>query len=116
MLRCIIVPNMVNIPTHRKRTFIREWRKYRGLTLEQLGARIGMTASNLSMLERGQRGYTQPALEAIAEALQTDPASLLMRDPMSPDAIWTLWDQASQAERRQIVEIARALRRTGTAA
>lgn len=66
------------------------------------------------MLERGKRGYTQDMLEALAEALGTDPASLLMRDPTDPDAIWSIWDQAQPGERRQIIEVAHALLRTAT--
>lgn len=104
-------------PQYRK-TFIRAWRKKRGLTLEQLAERIETTASNLSMLERGQRGYAQETLEAIADALQTDVASLLMRDPSDPDAIWSVWDQAKPGEREVIVDMAesylRRARKTGT--
>jgi transcriptional regulator with XRE-family HTH domain len=69
-------------------TFIREWRKYRAMTLEQLGGEIEMTASHLSMLERGQRAYTQDTLEKIAGALQTDTAALLSLNPLKPEAIW----------------------------
>ncbi len=98
------------IPTLRL-TFIRQWRTYRGLTLEQLADRIEMTASHLSMLERGLRGYTQETLEIIAYALQTDPASLLMRDPSDAEAIGSIWDDASEGEKRQIVEVAEALKR-----
>src|SRR5215470_14713063 len=94
-------------------TFIREWRKHRGLTLEQMADRLDMTSSHLSMLERGQRGYTQETLEAVAEALQTDVASLLMRDPDDPEAIWSIWDHAKPAQRKQIVEIAKTLVKTG---
>jgi transcriptional regulator with XRE-family HTH domain len=97
-----------------RRTFIREWRQHRNLTLEQLAERLEMTASHLSMLERGQRGYAQDTLEAIAEALQTDAASLLVRNPNDPEAIWSVWEQAKPGERRQIVEIAKTLIRTGT--
>src|SRR5437773_12355845 len=92
-----------------KRTFIREWRKHRGLTLEKVADRLDMTPGHISMLERGQRGYTQETLEAVAAALQTDVASLLMRDPTDPEAIWTVWDQAKPAQRRQLLVIAQAL-------
>jgi len=70
---------------------------------------ISMTAGHISMLERGQRGYTQETLEAVAAALQTDVASLLIRDPTDPDAIWPIWDRAKPAQRRQLVEIAKTL-------
>jgi transcriptional regulator with XRE-family HTH domain len=97
-----------------KRTFIREWRQHRNLTLEQLAGRMEMTASHFSMLERGQRGYTQETLEAIAEALQTDTGSLIMRNPQDNDAIWSLWEQAKLGERQMITEIARTIVKTGT--
>lgn len=85
------------------------------LTLEQLADRVEMTHASLSRIERGLQPYSQVTLEAIAHALQTDPASLLMRDPESPDAIWSIWDQAQPGERLQIEAVARALvRRTGT--
>lgn len=98
-----------------RRTFIRQWREHRSLTQEQLADRLDMTASFLSMLERGQRGYTQETLEAIAFALQTDAASLIMRDPTDETAVWSIWDQARPAERRLIVDIAKTvLGKTGS--
>jgi transcriptional regulator with XRE-family HTH domain len=97
-----------------RRTFIREWRQYRALTLEQLASRLEMTASHLSMLERGQRGYTQETLERLAEALQTTASSLLMRSPGAESELWTIWEQAKPGQREQIVEIAKTLTRTGT--
>jgi len=97
-----------------RRTFIREWRQSRGLTLEQLANRIGITHASLSRIERGRQPYSQPLLEALADALQTEPASLLMRNPTDPEGIWSVWDQAKPGERRQIVEIAKTLIKTGT--
>lgn len=95
-------------------TFIRQWRDFRKLNQEQLASRLGMTQSHLSMLENGKRGYTQETLEAIAEALQTDAASLLMRNPLDGDAIWSIWEQAKPGERRMIVDIAKTVTKTGT--
>lgn len=105
---------MAQRPQQYRKTFIRQWRKFRGLTLERLADRVGMTAGNLSNLERGVQGYTQPTLENLAEALGTDPASLLMRDPTHDDSLWTLWEQAKPGERHQIVEHAKVILRTGT--
>lgn len=97
-----------------RRTFIRQWREHRGLTLEQLADRVEMTPSYLSMFERGQRGYTQNTLEALAVALQTDTASLLMRDPTDEEAVWSIWDAAKPSERKMIVDIAKTITKTGT--
>lgn len=93
-------------------TFIRAWRKHRGLTLEQLAARLGdMVPSNLSMLERGLRGYVQNTLERIAAELGTDAPTLLSRGPKDGDDIMEIWDQAKPNQRRQIIEIAKTITR-----
>jgi len=97
-----------------RRLFIREWRKHRGLTLQQLADRIGTTHATLSRLERGLQPYSQGLLEAIADALMVDVADLHVRDPSDPDGIWSIWELAKPAQRRQIVEIARTLLATGT--
>jgi transcriptional regulator with XRE-family HTH domain len=95
-------------------TFIKAWRVYRKLNQDQLAERLDMTQSHLSMLENGKRGYTQETLEAIADALQTDAASILMRDPTKDDAIWSIWDGAKAGERKMIVDIAKTITKTGT--
>lgn len=97
-----------------RHTFIKQWREFRGLNQTQLADRLEMTQSHLSMLENAQRGYTQETLEAIAHALQTDVASLLMRNPKDDDAIWSIWDNAKPGERRMIVDIAKTVTKTGT--
>jgi transcriptional regulator with XRE-family HTH domain len=106
-------------PTRRP-TFIRSWRKHRGLTLAQLADRlaaeleVGISEGQLSRIERGQTPYSQDILEAIAAALRCEPADLLVRDPSAPDAIWSLWDTLKPVERIQAVEIIKTLHRTGT--
>src|SRR3989304_2209320 len=74
-------------PQAYRRTFIRQWRESKEMTLETLagrgGAKIGgMPQASLSRIERGLQPYSQPILEAIADELTNgDVASLLMRDP-----------------------------------
>src|SRR5271166_3357427 len=70
----------------RRKTFIREWRSFRHLTQEQLAERVNMSPGNLSLIERGLQNYTQDTLESLAEALQCDPADLLMRNPLDGEA------------------------------
>ena len=90
-------------------TFIRAWRQHRGYSLDQLAQMVPMDKSNLSKVERAILPYNQEMLERLADALRTDPASLIMRDPSRPDAIWSIWDQASPGERAQIESVAAAL-------
>lgn len=97
-----------------QRHFIREWRKFRGLTQDQLAERIGITKGYLSKIENGKKRYDQPFLEAAAQVLRCEPADLIMRDPIDPEGIWSIWDQLRPVERAQVVEIAKALKRTGT--
>jgi transcriptional regulator with XRE-family HTH domain len=97
-----------------RKTYIRQWREYRGLTLEQLADRVGMTASYLSMFERGQRGYTQNTMEDLAHALQTDVPSLISRNPEGEEDIWSIWDNAKTGDRKMIVDIAKTVTKSGT--
>lgn len=70
-----------------------------------------MSGANVSQIENGNTGYTQATLEAFAAALQCEVVDLLIRDPTDPDGIWSLWDRAKDAERQQIVEIAKTVLR-----
>jgi len=114
-----VVPRFKHRPAYRK-TYIREWRQTRGLSLEVLAERVGerigsMTHASLSRIERGLQPYSQPILEAIADELTGgDVASLLMRNPADPEGIWSIWDQAKPGQKAQIVEVAKTLLKTGT--
>jgi len=61
--------------------FIKQWRKHRKITVEELAKQAGMSASMISQLERGRSAYTQDTLEAVAKALDLKPSALLDRDP-----------------------------------
>jgi transcriptional regulator with XRE-family HTH domain len=87
------------VPTHfdgkarYRRTFIRQWRETKSMTLEQLAERVtkktgGMTHASLSRIERGLQPYSQPILEAIADELTDgDVVPTLIRDPPDRNAI-----------------------------
>jgi transcriptional regulator with XRE-family HTH domain len=110
------MPKRIAFPKKRprRRTYFRQWRLHRGLSQEQLADRLDTSVASISRIENGSQPYTQDVLEALAEALNTDPASLLMRNPEDPEAIWSLWDNAKPGERQMIVDIARTVTKTGT--
>ena len=108
------MPKRAALNSARQRHFIKQWRKHRGYTQGQLAEMVGTSTGNVSRIETFQQPYTQDILEAFAEALMTDAASLIMRDPTQPDAIWSVWEQATPGQRAQIVEVAKALLKTGT--
>ena len=93
-------------------TKIAQWREHRGLTQEALAERLETSKASISRIENGEQAYTQDFLEACADALRTDPASLLMRDPTDDEAVWTLWDKAKVGERQMIESIVRSVVKT----
>lgn len=95
-------------------TYIKQWREYRDLTQDDLAERLETSKASISRIESGVQAYTQDFLEACAEALRTDPASLLMRDPTDDEAVWSLWDKAKMGERQMIEQIVRTVVKTGT--
>jgi transcriptional regulator with XRE-family HTH domain len=98
----------------RQRHFIREWRKHRGYTQGQLAEIAGMSVANLSRVETGDQQYTQDLLEALAEALTVEPATLIMRLPSDASSIWSLWERASPAERQKFEALAAIILNDGT--
>lgn len=99
---------------HRRPTYFRAWRKYRGYTLEQAAELSGMSIGNISAMERSAQGYTQDGLEALAEAYKCTPGQLLTVDPEHSD-IWSIWETAKTGDRQKIVEIAKTIvGKTGT--
>lgn len=85
-----VTPNFKAEPA---RQFFKPWRKYRKMTLEEAAEAAGMTAGNISAMERGAQGYTQNGLESLARAYDCLPGQLLMVDPLNSD-IWTIWELA----------------------
>ncbi|KAA9085018.1 XRE family transcriptional regulator [Microbacterium radiodurans] len=60
---------------------IRHHRVARGFTLDELGARVGVAGSQLSLIENGRREPKLSLLQAIAEATGTDVTDLLSAEP-----------------------------------
>lgn len=73
------------MPRLRRKLFLRPWRKHRRLSQEALAARAGLTQGLISQLENNQADYSGTTLESLAEALQCNPADLLIREPTDPD-------------------------------
>lgn len=100
----------------RQPTFIRAWRKDRGLTLAALSERLELlhgliiSEGQLSRVENAKSPYAQDLLEAIASVLQTEPASLIMRDP-SRTEFWTIYDTLDPVQRKAVVDYADFIKR-----
>jgi transcriptional regulator with XRE-family HTH domain len=84
---------MAPVPKPRRtlsRTFLKEWRDYRGLTQEQAAERLNVSRTLLSKIENAKSPYSQGFMEAAAEAYRCEVADLIMRDPQSP--VWSIYD------------------------
>jgi transcriptional regulator with XRE-family HTH domain len=98
--------------TPRQRIYLREWRKHRGMTQEQLAGRLDIDRTIVSKIETGKLDYHQAFLEAAADTLMCEPADLLVRNPLAPEAIWSIWDQIAPVDRPKALAVLRALKNT----
>lgn len=63
---------------------LRHFRTGAGLTLEQLGERVGVVASQLSLIENGRREPKLSLLQALGRELSVDPAQFLTGEAPDP--------------------------------
>jgi transcriptional regulator with XRE-family HTH domain len=102
-------------PTFAK-TYIREWREHRGLSLRKLAARIEVrpgeeliSFASLGRIERGEQPYSQPILEEVAFALNVTVSMLLERDPGVDGEVIDLMRRIPQAKRDDAIKMLKAL-------
>lgn len=69
-------------------TYLREWREFKGVTLEAAGETLGVKHGQLSRIERAVQPYSQRLLERAARLYGTSVWSLLFCPPGgSPEAV-----------------------------
>lgn len=88
-----------------RRTFLREWRLYRGLTQEQAADRIGIDYTTLGKIERRLVPYNQGMLEAAAEAYACEPWQILNVDPTKAGDVVDLTRILKDRDPKVIAEI-----------
>jgi transcriptional regulator with XRE-family HTH domain len=101
-------PRAKSPPAQWSRTFIKEWRIFRNLTVEKLSEATGMSTGNISALENRRQGYSAEGLEKLSKALKTTPAALLGVNPLADgaDSFWLLWEKASPKDRETLTIMA----------
>lgn len=93
----------------RRPTYIRAWREHRGFTQERLAERVSLTAATLSRVENGKLPYSQPMLEALAEALGCEPADLLARPPGKDFGLQSVISTMTDEQKRKSLALIQAL-------
>lgn len=112
-----IMPPVAKQRRQLRKTFLREWRKYRRLSQERAAERLDIERSHLSRIERGQIPYSQGLLEAAAEAYACEPWDLLNVDPNKEREVVDISDMlrtATPEERAEILGYARGRLKSGT--
>lgn len=113
---------MTEKPAYR-RTYIREWRNKRGLSLRRLAERLEHTPGgdlmmshvSIGRIERGVQPYSQAILEAIADALGVSVAMLLEVNPEKDGDVIDVTLRLNKAPpelRKQAISIVEALLET----
>lgn len=84
---------------------LRDFRRAAKLSLRELATTSGLSASFLSLVERGECSLSLTSLFAISQALKIDPSEVLnaASAPPQPRAEYGLWRGATQASRHTVV-------------
>lgn len=93
--------------------YIKEWRKFRGLTQAALAKKMGISRPYFTMVELGPekngRRYDQDFLEAAAAQLDCTVADLIGHPPGERDGVDALLARLEGAERLRIEAAIRAM-------
>lgn len=110
------MPPVAKQPRERNKTFLREWRKYRELSQEEVAEKLEIDRTTISRVERGETPYDQDILERLALIYLCDPEDLLSINPMKPDQprlVYSKLRAASPDMQRRAAEIIDALLKAG---
>ena len=70
---------------------------------------MGIDRTYLTKVERGDRRYDQPLLEAAASALGCTVADLIVRDPADSSEMADIWRSMTPEERDRALAVLRAM-------
>jgi len=107
-----VVESIHNKSGRPRRLFVKEWRKKRGLTQEQVAGRLDTDKGVISKLENGGQRLTAEWIFGIAEALDIDPEQLF-HHPDQP-TVNDLLRNTPPALRDHILGLVTQLAKTGT--
>lgn len=97
------------------RNYVKEWRIFREMTVDELSEATEMSTGNISALENRRQGYSAEGLEKLAKALKTTPASLLGVNPLADglDSFWLLWERTTPSDQETLKVMAKRLIEAG---
>ncbi len=86
---------------------LRAWRLYRGLTVEGLAAKAGVSPATISLIENYESAGSPRSLEKLAKALKCTVGQLFDVEPKAGGSVISLW--VNDADRPRIEAMAEAL-------
>lgn len=116
-MRKLHMPRIKQPKRARSRHFLKEWRKFRELTQDEMAERTGCVRTTYGRIEAGQVPYSQDFIELAAAALQCDVTDLLSHGPKDESALWALIQRLKRTDpvtRERILTVAEALAKTGS--
>lgn len=90
--------------------FLREWREDKNITVEGLAERIGVSGATISRLENRKQPYSQPLLEALADALSCTPGDLVSRPPGFHDRLKAIISDLDPDAQKRALAVIQALK------
>ena len=95
--------------------YLREWRKFRHMTQQELADALDTSKSVISDMERGELQLSPKWLRRIAPILDTQPGYILDHDPneLNNDII-DIWAHIDAKDRDQAARVLRSFMKTGT--
>jgi transcriptional regulator with XRE-family HTH domain len=95
--------------------YLREWRKFRKMTQQELADAVDTSKSVISDMERGELQLSPKWLRKLAPVLKTQPGHILDYDPNEMDSdIIDIWSRIPDGDRDQAARVLRSFVRTGT--
>lgn len=95
--------------------YLKEWRKFRGLTQQELADALDTSKSVISDMERGELQLSPKWLRRIAPILQAQPGHILDHDPRELDNdIIDIWAHIAERDRDQAIRVLKSFVKTGT--
>ena len=95
--------------------YLKEWRQFRNMTQQAVADAVGTNANMIQYLENGERGLSAKWLRRLAPVLDTTCGMILDHNPYELDSdIIEIWATASNREKRQITDVAKAIVKPGT--
>jgi transcriptional regulator with XRE-family HTH domain len=105
------IPDVTEHPPH----YLREWRKFRKLTQQELADRLDTSKSVISDMERGELQLSPKWARRIAPILNVSPGYLLDHDPEKLDTdIIDIWARIPERDRETAKRVLESFRGTGT--